>query len=454
MKKIYFIFFGLSLLTACDLDVPIPENEITADDAIESEADLQAVLNSAYDVVANYNGGQIQRIADLLGDDIDERFTDGNGFLKEVYNRNTNFFNSDVGALYQQPYFAIFRANTVLENLDKISLSDETRLQFESEAKFIRGLGHFDLVRLFAQPSGYTEDDSHLGIALRLNTSYEPSPRSTVQECYDQIIQDFSFAEENLPASNGNYVNQYVAKGYLAKVYFQRNDFVNAALKASEVIESPNNYSLQSSVNARFSQTITKESIFTIISTANSDNRAKTFMDSYRNDVNEPFLKISESQYDAATINGPTDDRSVWFDVYISSSGTEYYVVNKYNQTYMNISLLHLADMLLIRAESLAELDQDLSTAIDDINAIRTRAGLFERSAASTREQVIEYAREERRIEMAIEGDRIHQLKRRGAKGETITVRGADWDCPGSVLQFPANEGSPGFVFNEQGQCN
>lgn len=45
------------------------------------------------------------------------------------------------------------------------------------------------------------------------------------------------------------------------------------------------------------------------------------------------------------------------------------------------------------------------------------------------------------KIEMAMEGDRVQQLKRIGAKGEpSITIRKAPWNCNGLAIQFPASE--------------
>ncbi len=457
MKKIIYIIFIL-LLVSCDrlLEVPLADNETKDEAAIVDEGDVQELLNSAYDVLANYSNGTIQRFSELLADDIDSRFTDANGFLKEVYNRNTNFFNSDVNGVYSNIYITIYRANATLEAIEDLGLNGESATRMIAEARFLRGVAHFDAVRLFAAPSVFPADDSHLGIPIRIVTGIQPVPRSTVAEVYAQIISDLEFAEQNLPTNNGNYANVDAASGYLAKVYFQRNDFTNAAAKAGEVIGAARNkYVLQNNVNARFSSIISREVIFSTVSTTTlNDNRASTLIGSYRNDLQEPFLKISEAAYDDGRQNGITDKRNVWFSEYISPTGAEYYVINKYNVQIMNVPLLHYAEMLLIRAESLGELDQDLTTAIGDINAIRARAGLSARSTSSTAQQVITYAREERRIELALEGDRYYDLRRRGALGEDITIRNAPWDCPGLTLQFPAVEGSPNFVFNEQGGCN
>ena len=89
----------------------------------------------------------------------------------EVYNRNTIFFNGTIGGYYKQPYIAVYRSNYLLENVDLISdITDEDKNRMIAEARFIRVLCHFDLVRLFAHPYGYTIDNSHNGIIIKTST--------------------------------------------------------------------------------------------------------------------------------------------------------------------------------------------------------------------------------------------------------------------------------------------
>ena len=113
--------------------------------------------------------------------------------------------------------------------------------------------------------------------------------------------------------------------------------------------------------------------------------------------------------------------------------------------------------MHLIRAESLGELNQDLSTAIADLNAIRARAygtGNNEIGSDAMAAEIIAAAREEYRKETVCEGTWIDQLLRRGASGEPIFIRGAPWDCPGVSLQFSNSETTvQGFELNEEGGC-
>jgi hypothetical protein len=83
------------------------------------------------------------------------------------------------------------------------------------------------------------------------------------------------------------------------------------------------------------------------------------------------------------------------------------------------------------------------------INALRQRANVSDLTAMTIADVM-----NERRLELACEGDRLFQLKRQGVLGEIQKIRGVDWDCPGMVLQFPNFEGTAqGFIYNEEGGC-
>src|SRR6478735_9050243 len=89
------------IVTGCK---KIPEerspNAFTEDEAIQSEADLQNLLNSCYDAFANQLNGKIQTANDLMADDLTKPLKDDAAFQTEIYLRNTTIFNSDVGDLY------------------------------------------------------------------------------------------------------------------------------------------------------------------------------------------------------------------------------------------------------------------------------------------------------------------------------------------------------------------
>lgn len=453
MIKHIKILFLIILASSCEdiLDTEVPANEIPAEQAIQTQEDLQDLLNSTYDVVANYNDGLKQRLGEILSDNIDGSNIEG--FLLEVYNHNTNIFNEDVENFYRQPYFAIHRANLLMENLGLVNLTEEEENQFLAEARFIRGICHFDAVNYMAHPPGFTTDNSHLGVPIRLATGADPVNRSSVNDTYDAIISDLRYAENNLPDNNGVYATRFAAQGYLAKVYFMEQNYDSAIYYVDQVLGNGSPFGLTNNINARYSQSITSEHIFyTLSNNSGDDNRSDVFISSFRSDLQDPPFRVSQEVFDAATANA-SDTRADWFEMRTREDGSNFYVTTKFNSNFFNVALIHVVDLLLIRAEAKALLNQNLDEAIDDINSVRNRAGLTDISPVSNRQQILDAAQSERRIEMSLEGDRILQIKRRGAAGEETAVRGDAWDCNGMILIFPNEEQFNGFVNNESGGC-
>ncbi len=446
---IMILFFSIS---ACEdlLENELPADQVRFDEAVLNEQDLQELLNSAYDVNANAYNGKNQRLVELLADNL---FIEGNsGNLVQVYNRASDFFNSDVGDYYKNPYETIYRANLVLENVENLNLDEAIENRFKGEAKFLRAISLFELVRLFAQPYGFTQDNTHIGIVIKTNTEIEAANRASVADVYQQIILDLEDAEDLLPMENGNYATTYSASAFLAKVHFQMNDFANAAQYATRVIEE-GSFIFSDDINNRFSTDVSSEAVFTVISTGLEDNRASLFTGGYDSrgveDDNFPTLLVSQDYFNLLKSN-TNDLRSNWVEAVGNNR-----VFTKFNMDYFNVTVTSLTEMMLIAAESYGELDQNLPKAIEYINLIKDRAEVNLLDAGSSAGLVISEARSERRKEFGGEGLRLHELKRRAVKGENILIRNAPWDCDGMVLQFPASEiAIEGFTLNPEGGCN
>ena len=461
-KFITFITIGLLAIswTSCDKLMDIEHDEDSTlqiiDSALQTTADMQALLNSCYDIMANAYAGNQQNLSELLSNDLETPYNHDD--YAEVYNRNTLFFNSTIGSYYGDPYTAIMRANTIFENFDRIQdLTPEDKLRFEAEGRFIRGVNHYEVAQLFAQPYGFTSDNSHQGIALRTEVSIDPIPRASVAEIFASVIEDLKFAEENLPLSNVTdgipYADKWAAKAMLARVYFQMNDFQNASDYASEVIDQ-GPFTLDS-LNARWSDDISTENIFTLVKSL-VYNSGSSLRDSYRDDSNLPRFRATKEYYEVlyGVAGTPSDERRTWLDIQEAGSPTEFYSVNRFDAETFNIPFLNLTEIMLIRAESNGELGSDLLSAINDLNLIKDRAGIGNISEGSSALIVISNAQLERVKEMLGEGRYAYDLKRRGANGDDITVRGAPWDCDGMILQFPNSENTSNFDMNETGGCN
>jgi hypothetical protein len=437
-----------------------PENVYTQDDAVKTPEDVQKLLNSCYDAFANQLNGKVQTFNDLLSDDLAKPLKDDAGFRNEVFNRNTTIFNSDIGDLYRNLYLIPFRVNSLAGFFDKVGVSEPERQRMEAEGRFLRAACHFEVVKLWAQPAGFSPGNEHNGIVVRDVISQLPKARSSVAETYNFIISDLQFAAANLPDNNGNYADKNAAKALLAKVYYMLNRPNDALPLLNEVIAGTNGGDLSPSLN-RFDNTAAQsEYIFATISTnASTDNRAGEFIGKYRNDTKQPDFVISRELYLMFKSDSSDKRGKTLVQVFNEGKDNEFFAVSKFNRDYFGVPYLHLTDMLLTRAELLASSGTDLATAIADVNKIIARAYSDSTAkmlpAGAPQGTVLAEVRKQRRLEMFCEGDRVQELKRLGAKGEAnITIRNAPWNCPGMVLQFPSVETGQGFVFNPSGGCN
>ena len=108
-------------LTGCDRMLEFePGDVILAEDAINNADDLQRMLNSNYDVLANVLNGRQQSIAELLTDNMARPYSSLD--YTAVWNRETNFFTPTSGGLYTDFYYAIYRANVVVESFDLVEV--------------------------------------------------------------------------------------------------------------------------------------------------------------------------------------------------------------------------------------------------------------------------------------------------------------------------------------------
>ncbi len=445
-----------------------PEGVLLKEEALQTQEDVVKLQNSTYTVLfsGNFLGGRVQLVSEIMTDHILGTGLDGDWAV--IWNRTSSIFEGVIGGLYSEPYIAIYRANVVLENLNLIQ-DNTLRNRIEGSARFVRALAHFETVRLFAQPYGFTPDNSHLGIPIKSQSLPQSAVRASVAEVYLFVITELELAENLLSSSNdsafdpnGAFPTKWSAKALMARVYFQMNNFSKAYQYANDVIANgPIPFaSSNTEYTQRYSQDGSNEALFKAVSktlNANGEtvyvNRGSGFTGMMRSDVSVPYIKLTQN----TLINGSSDPLDVrgtlWYGV---KDG--FNVIKKFNG-FDNISvpIITVTELKLIRAESAAEGNTNLTIAQLDIQDIYDRAyGVGARVAPSTANAIIQESRNQRRLEFIFEGHRGQDLKRIGALGrESVIVRGAPWNCPGSVLQFPQSEIAlnPGFVANPEGGC-
>jgi hypothetical protein len=350
--------------------------------------------------------------------------------------------NSQVSATWLTAYDVINRANNVLANLGKLDTPAQ-QASVEGEAKFIRSLVYFDLVRTYARAWNDGTPATNLGVPLVLTPTLSvadatPVTRNTVAEVYAQIITDLTTAEARLTTSAGLNTfsaSRYACAGLLARIYLQQGNYAAAATAANRAISSGarlnayygDNYGYNQATNTT-SQLVgnTAEDIFTIqISAQSGTNQLNTFYSRARRadvNINAQFLNLFEAG----------DSRRT---VYFTTSGTTY--TTKYDALYGNIKLMRLDEMLLTRAEANFRAGTTTgATPLADVNTIRARAGLPALTTVS-----LAAILKERRIELAFEGFRLGDLKRnQESTTDPLTQAAIVWNSPRLVFPIPLRE--------------
>lgn len=385
--KIYISALAVALIMfqGCDgvLDVE-PQQSVDSEDAVTTAEDVNSVLVGAYDAMGDGDlyGGWIQMTGDLLASEGNMSFVGTFFGPREIANKNQLYDNGQLTSTWIDAYNTINITNNVLANLDLLDASETARV--EGEAKLIRGMMYFELVRLFAAPYEAGQVNNQAGVPIVLEptdliTDANNISRSSVEEVYNLILDDLNDARDFLPNSNpieSYYGNSMVASAMLSRVYLQQGEYEDARDEASRVIEE-GNYSLARSSEiggsdfaAAFNnENNTSEDIFAMQNT-NQDGTNSLF--TFYSEDSRGDIVIEQSHIDEYE---PDDDR---LNLFYAVGGDVF--SGKWNRpSDDNVNLIRLAEMYLTRAEAnfrLGEVEGD--TPLNDLNRIRERVDLPE----------------------------------------------------------------------------
>jgi tetratricopeptide (TPR) repeat protein len=421
----------LILLGSCDDYLSIEPKESISDElAIVDKTSLNTALRGAYRSVGD--GGYYGGTYVLLG------FVPSGNVEYQVFNnlQDLNFLPED--GSFQSAWSAIYKTinitNHIIEKapaITDINLPETEKNTILGEAHFIRALAYFDLARAFG------------GVPIKLTPTTDVGQdtkisRSTLAETYDQVMRDLEAAEDLLPSTvNRVRVSQPTVKALRARYHLYNEQWAEAITYATAVIDLSANYKLVGPFCGWFKNGVTQtaESIFEIPFSPQNTNSLRTPMnllarggeyrfrptDAVVNILRKPSLGGERrSLLDSATQNGQTQ-----------YAGALYYRSPATDPSY----ILRIAEQYLIRAEAKAELN-DLSGALDDLNIVRTRAGL-PNSAAITKEDILDAILEERRFEFLWEAHRYFDLTRTGKLKQKIEALKPNLTVTSKLDLFP-----------------
>lgn len=430
-----------TLLQSCDeftqTDMPITELNTVA--VFEEMNTANAAMANVYAQLRD-NGlltGKNNGISKEMGLYADELTWYGNSNQSSA-NFYTNTLiptHQTVADWWNRGYSQIYATNALIEGVglsDKLSQAQQDQLI--GEAKFVRGLLHFYLLQLYGGIPYVTGTD------YTVNKSVKRLPTA---EVYDLIIADLEDASGLLPedylSPERTRVNSYAAKALLARVYLYAGKWAEAANSASAVLNHTEYYVWETDLNAVF----LKESATTIWQYAgrsairNTDD-GTTFIFTAAPPNSVALTTTLLNAFEAG------DQRKLNWTKGVGSGTNVFYHPNKYKKRgaaspQMEYTVvLRLAEQYLIRAEARAH-QGDLIGAMEDLNIIRSRAGLDNTTAASEVE-LLNAILHERQVEFFTEfGHRFMDLKRFGALSVALAGK-PDWDATEEHLPLPQSE--------------
>ncbi len=455
------------LVPSCDgkLDIE-PRQELATELVFVNEANLRSALVGAYSAIkgsfgdnegGELYGGDFNMISELLASDGDNVFFAGSfSTYREVSRRAIFPDNTMIRDNWIRAYDAINTVNNVLANLD-LADSQASSDDIEGQAKCIRGMIYFELVRFWSKPWGSGTESTDPGVPLVLDPILTVSDaealgnigRSNVAAVYTQVISDLQDAKSLLSEDrNGTDLSSNAASAILSRVYLQQGNYTQAAIEANTVIQR-DLYELTATPLAAFNNTAnSSEDIFAIqqstLSNAGTNNGGLTTFYASLNGPGRGDMQVDTlwiASYEAGDLRGGlqtdlSDDATITnvTEMYYEGIGARSgnYMCAKWGNGELNIPVIRYAEMLLTRAEANFEDGTTVGdTPLNDINLIRERAGLDPLITVT-----LDDIREERMKEFAFEGFALHDMKR-----WQVPVAGSfTFDANELILPIPERE--------------
>lgn len=234
MKK-YKLFITLAaslfLTSSCyDLDV-YPEDQLSSGTFFQTQDHADQIMMGVYSQMQSDDIFGRQFGLDCLGGI-------GSGYDPASYaviGRGT--YNSTSGLVtgkFKNLYEGIARANILLQNVDRCDMSDELKLRYKAEARFMRALYYFTLMDFFGPVPVY--DESTIVAEDFMNML---EPRKSLEEVRKFIIDDLDNADTYLPtewdASNAGRATKAAAMSLKGKVLLYAKEY-EAAKECFEAV--------------------------------------------------------------------------------------------------------------------------------------------------------------------------------------------------------------------------
>jgi len=468
MKRLlkYGIFAAVALSGCTDdfLTQDVKGTQVL-DNYFNNEQECLAQVYGCYQTLAFDDWWQIYNtyiLADMCTDDgWMNNTTQGQDGYNDLVLYQGKTTSGTLANFWQYRYKGIHYCNTVLEYVPKVtSVSQEKKNRMIAEAKFLRAYQYFELVKNFGGVP--------LVISMATPEDAKNIRRASLEETYAQIEQDFLESIEALPLRSETIKNgelgratKGAAMAMLAKVYLYQEKYTEAEQYLDAVINS-GEYALLDDFSKVWNMDYnnSEEGVFEIQTsgdiTYNVGERISVVAGSRddsgwswggpSSDLENAYIAEGDDirlfctiiKHNATAI--PNETQMDKFEYKVKNeNGEEEVIKGKYPilpskhksgrvnaklyiplakriegnydapHIALNYRLLRYADVLLMAAEVKNQLGKD-GEAQQYLNQVRSRVNLSD--VTSSGQELKKAIRNERRLELAFEGNRLYDIRR------------------------------------------
>lgn len=405
MKKLIYLAGCLLLLGASSCESFLeetPQSNLTPENSFKTEGDWNSTLTAAYGALQNITAGFEAKYAITLGEfGTDEVKPIDLGWAAYAELHYYTFSPSHVflDNHYTLCYDGIKRCNIVIDMPAEAPVSDQARNLMIAQAKFVRALLYFDLVRMYG------------GVPLWTSASVDKEqimkPRSSAEAVYQTIVQDLQEAASILPASweastDKGRATSLAAYALLGRVQLQRGNPAEALTALNQVYGKFHLYDNYADIFSPDHKNEEYENIFEVqFKHSGKWGEEGSLQHSYWGPRNIPgsttafggwggfgpsqYLYDSyDKDFDGATVTNDRRKEDFFWTEYAGIPQTPPAIKKFWDSKYgneienddLNFIYIRYADVLLMRAEALNAVDDQTDAKYDCINEVRTRAGL------------------------------------------------------------------------------
>ena len=449
MKMIKYIIIVLSFIvvnSSCkkkELDL-FPFNQIETTQAFNTENDANLALNGMYfglRASGSYYAGSWNIVGEVASDNV---IISVGGRQSQVVYSNWQYNGDNTLGLFAGGYTMIRRANAIIENIDKVQGSTPAFINnAKGQALACRAMVHFDMARVYGRtPLTITATDN---TTIPYITTTDPTTKPSnelVVDVYNKIIADLTTANGLISATNpSGRLTKAAVNGLLSRVYLYKGDWPNCiATSIAALGTTPNLPSIAAFPGIWTDAAGDAGVLFKIKNTLvdNSNTQGTNYSQTVGGGIRSEYVV----DFALRQLFLATDVRTNTYIQTSPFSGVNQNHVIKYSGKagfpvgVLDAKVLRTAEVLLNRAEAYYKNGNE-PMALADLNLLKANriTGYVNVTLAGT--ALLDEIFLQRRLEMAFEGDRFWDLKRRNLPVQRSTF-GDRADGTGTTYVFPS----------------